>query len=202
VKALALALYLAAAPLAAFAADEAHEGGHAEAHDAAAEAAHRKEFTYEVINLVLLIGALVYFARKPVQDYLATRRDTIAKNIASSEQLLRDAEQRLAEWNAKAARLDADVATILDSTRKSAEAEKAAILADAEATAARIRQSATGVVERELRAARESLRGEAAELAVTLAAQLLREQVTADDRSRLVDEFVARVESGATGGAR
>lgn len=198
-KAFVFALLLGLAPFAAFAAEDAHEGAHASGHDAAAEAAHKREFTYEVINLAILIAALVYFARKPVQSYLATRRDTIAKNIASSEQLLKDAERKLGEWNEKAARLDADVAAILESTRKSAETEKARILVDAEATAARIRQNATGVALRELRAARETLRKEAAELAVSLAGKLLREQVNAADRDRLADEFIAKIESGAGG---
>jgi F-type H+-transporting ATPase subunit b len=192
VRAFALALLLCLAPLGTLAAEEGHgEGGH----DAAAEAEHLKHFTYEWLNLAILIGVLGYFARKPIGAYLAARRDAIAKNIASSEQLLRDAERRLAEWNAKAARLDADVAEILESTRKSAEVEKAAILADAEATAERIRQSATGVVDRELRAARGALREEAAELAVQLAGRLLREQTTDADRNRLVDEFIAKIES-------
>ena len=198
-KAFVFALLLGLAPFAAFAAEDAHEGAHASGHDAAAEAAHKREFTYEVINLAILIAALVYFARKPVQSYLATRRDTIAKNIASSEQLLKDAERKLGEWNDRAARLDADVEAILESTRKSAETEKSRILVDAEATAARIRQNATGVVERELRAAREGLREEAAELAVSLAGKLLREQVNAADRDRLADEFIAKIESGAGG---
>lgn len=198
-RAFVFALLLGLAPFTAFAAEEAHEGAHASSHDIAAEAAHKREFTYEVINLAILIAALVYFARKPVQSYLATRRDTIAKNIASSEQLLKDAERKLGEWNEKAARLDADVEAILESTRKSAETEKARILVDAEATAARIRQNATGVVERELRAARETLRKEAAELAVSLAGKLLREQVNAADRDRLADEFIAKIESGAGG---
>ena len=198
-RAFVFALLLGLAPFTAFAAEEAHEGAHASSHDTAAEAAHKREFTYEVINLAILIAALVYFARKPVQSYLATRRDTIAKNIASSEQLLKDAERKLGEWNDRAARLDADVEAILESTRKSAETEKSRILVDAEATAARIRQNATGVVERELRAAREGLREEAAELAVSLAGKLLREQVNAADRDRLADEFIAKIESGAGG---
>ncbi len=195
-KALALAFLLALLPLGAGA-----EGAPEGEHSAAEEAAHRKEFIYEWVNLLLLAGVLLWVGRKPVQEYLGARRNAIAKNIASSEQLLHEAEQKLAEWNAKAARLDADVNEILSATRKSAEAERAAILADAEATASRVRQSAAGVVERELRAARESLRAEAAELAVSLAAQLLREQVNADDRNRLVDEFIAKVEGGP-GGAR
>ena len=198
-RALALALLLGLAPLTAFAAEEAHESAHAGGHDAAAEAAHKREFTYEVINLAILIAVLVYFARKPVQAYLTTRRDAIAKNIASSEKLLKDAERKLGEWNAKAARLDADVAAILDSTRKSAETEKATILADAETTAVRIRQGAASVVDRELRSAREKLREEAAELAVVLAGKLLRERVNAGDRDRLADEFIAKIESDAGG---
>jgi F-type H+-transporting ATPase subunit b len=190
VKSLALALLLALAPASVLAAQE----GHGE-HDAEAAAEHRKEVVYEWINLAILAAVLGYFARKPVSEYLATRRDAIAKNIASSEQLLRDAERKLAEWNAKAAQLDADVTAILDSTRRAAEAEKAAILADAEATASRIRQSATGVVDRELRAARGALRKEAAELAVTLAGSLLQQHTTDADRGRLVDEFIAKIES-------
>ncbi len=189
-RALAFACLLALAPLGALAAEDAHDAGH----DAAAAAEHAKEVAYEWINLAILAAVLGYFARKPVRDYLAARRETIAKNIASSEQLLQDAEAKLAEWNARAARLDADVQAILESTRKSAEVEKAAILADAEATASRIRQSAGGVVERELRAARVALRKEAAELAVTLAGSLLQQHTTEADRSRLVDEFIAKVE--------
>jgi F-type H+-transporting ATPase subunit b len=196
VKALALALLLGMAPFAAFAEEAEHAGGH----DAAAEAGHQKEFLYEWLNLVLLIAVLGYFARKPVSEYLATRRDTITKNIASSEQLLKDAERKLAEWNDKAARLDADVATILESTRRSAEAEKASILAAAEATATRIRQGAGGIVDRELRTARVVLRQEAAELAVTLAGSLLQQHTTDADRNRLVDEFIAKIESGSGAG--
>ncbi len=163
--------------------------------DAAAAAEHMKEFTYEWVNVVILVAVLGYFARKPVAEFLATRRDTIAKNIASSEQLLKDAERRLAEWNEKAARLDADVQAILESTRKTADAEKAAIIADAEATASRIRQGAAGVVDRELRTARVALRKEAAELAVTLAGSLLQQHTSDADRNRLVDEFIAKIES-------
>lgn len=188
-KAFLLAILLGLAPLVAFASEEAHGPAHA------ANAEHMKEFAYEWLNVAILVAALIYFARKPVGEYLGSRRDTISKNIASSEQLLKESERKLAEWNDKATRLDADVASILESTRKSAEADKAAILADAEATASRIRQSASGVVERELRTARVALRKEAAELAVTLAGSLLREHTSDADRSRLVDEFIAKIES-------
>ena len=79
--------------------------------------------------------------------------------------------------------------------RAQAENERDRLLADARAAAERIRRDAQLAVEQEARSAREALRNEAAEMAVRLAGDLLKRQVTDADRSRLVDEFVERVES-------
>ena len=62
------------------------------------------------------------------------------------------------------------------------------------AGADRIQRTARTAIDQELRRAKEVLRGEAAELAVDLAAGMLRDRVTDEDRARLVDEFIARVE--------
>lgn len=151
---------------------------------------------WEVGNLLLLLTVLVLLARKPVLAYLADRRQTIQDDLASSEQLLQEAEERLSEWSAKAARLDADVADIRRLARERAEAERTRILADAEASADRIRRDASATIDREVQRARHALREEAADLAMKLAEEQLRQQVNDGDRSRLVDEFVNRVASG------
>jgi F-type H+-transporting ATPase subunit b len=161
---------------------------------AASADGHGGDMFWQVLNVVLLLAVLIYFARKPVLSYLAERRDTIAKNLEGSAQLLAEAERRLGEWNDKAANLDREVVSIRDATRRAAEAERDRILADAQVTAERIRRSAGAVVERELQQARERLRGEAADLAVELAAKILREQVNDGDRTRLVDEFIGHIE--------
>jgi F-type H+-transporting ATPase subunit b len=175
--AIALLLTLAASPAAA-ASEDGHGGG----------------LFWQVLNVALLVAVLFYFARKPVLGYLAGRRDEIAKNLESSSELLAESERRLAEWSRKAADLDREAASIRDATRRAAEAERDRILADARVTAERIRQSAGAVAERELRLGRETLRREAADLAVELAAKILREQVNDGDRTRLLDEFIGRVE--------
>jgi F-type H+-transporting ATPase subunit b len=163
---------------------------------AASEGGHGGGLFWQVVNVVLLLAVLVYFARKPVLAYLANRRDTIAKNLESSAELLAESERRLAEWSRKAAQLDQEVASIREATRRAAEAERDRMLADARVSADRIRQSASAVADRELRLAREALRREAADLAVELAARILREQVNDADRTRLVDEFIGRIEQG------
>ena len=157
---------------------------------------------WEWVNLLLLVAALVYFARTPVRNYLASRRTGIESDLQHADQLLRDAEGRLAEWNARAARLEGEVDEIKRFARESAEQEGARIVADARASAERIRRDAASAVEREGARARTRLRAETAELAVVAAESILKDQVQAADGDRLFDEFLTRIEQAPAPGAR
>jgi F-type H+-transporting ATPase subunit b len=148
------------------------------------------------LNLALLVAALVYFARRPVQDFFAARGSRIRGDIDGAAQLLADAEARHAQGQRKLAELDRELAGIREMAKQRAEAERDHILADAKLAAERIRGDARAAVDQELRRAREDLRREAADLAIELAAQTLRAGVTDADRSRLVDEFIDTIERG------
>jgi F-type H+-transporting ATPase subunit b len=153
---------------------------------------------WHALNLALLVGIIVYLARKPLFGYLHERRQTIEEGIESARAELARAEQRLAEWKQRVGTLDAELAEIRRAVLEQAEAERARILADAEAAAERIGRDAVAAVDQELRVARERLRAEAAELAVRLAAEQLERTATDADRERLVDEFVHRVEAASS----
>jgi len=157
-------------------------------------------FFWEWLNLLTLVAVLFFLARKPVMSYLADRRARIESDLASASKLLGDAEASLADWNARAARLDDEAAEIRRAARDAAEHERERILTDARAVAERIQRDAHSALERELQRARARLRTEVGDLAIELAEKLLREQVQGADRARLVDEFVAHLEQGA--GAR
>jgi F-type H+-transporting ATPase subunit b len=149
---------------------------------------------YPIINFVLLIAALVYFARKPVLKFFNDRRGEIQTDLKKSSDLLREAEQKFATWQRKLAELDRELEEIREMSRKRAESEREHIIADATATAERIRADATAAIEQELRRSRGVLREEAADLALELAENLLRNQVNDGDRERLVGEFIERIE--------
>lgn len=169
----------------------------ATAHAAVGEAGPAR-FVWEIVNLLLLLAVLFFVARKPVVGYFGERRRAVAQNMESAERLLGDAEARLAEWSARAERLEEEVAQIKSSARRAAEQEREAILAEARATAERIRRSAGADVERELLLAKAELRREVVELAVELAGSVLREKLADADRARLFDDFVSRVEAEET----
>jgi F-type H+-transporting ATPase subunit b len=162
----------------------------------AAEEGGAADFWWKLFNFTLLVVVLVVVARKPVLNALAERRGAIQRNLEASEKLLAESQQKLAELSAKTERLDADVEEIKAATRRSAEKQKEVILADAAAAAERMRAAARGIVEREVRRAREELRAETITLASDLARQLLEREVNEADRGRLVEEFITRLERG------
>jgi F-type H+-transporting ATPase subunit b len=112
----------------------------------------------------------------------------------------RRAEERYSKWQRRLVDLEAELESIRDTARERAEREREQIVGDARAAAERIKHDARSAVEQELRRAREQLRDEASQLAVELAAEVLRDQVTTQDRERLLDEFIQRIEQ--TGPAR
>ena len=164
---------------------------------AAEEGGHGGGFAtlvYHGINLLLLVAVIVWFARRPILAFMAERRAGVVQNIETSEQLLREARSRLDEWQRRLANLDAELREVREASARLAEVEREEILREARALAERIRADARAAVQQEVERARAELRREAADLAVEIATELLREQVADDDRERLVDEFVETLE--------
>jgi F-type H+-transporting ATPase subunit b len=183
---------LLAAPAVALAAGGGEHGGEG----------HGGNALWHAVNLILLVGVLVYVGRKPLQEFFSGRRREIEANLQRSAALLAEAESRLGEWNRRMQRLDQEVEEIRQGARERAAAERDRILADAQVAAERVRRDAGAAIDQETRRARNELRQEATALALDLASDLLRQRMTAEDRTRLVDEFIQKVESSPAGAAR
>ena len=176
-----LAALLTAAALPAFAADDGHGGG-------------GKELFFQALNLAILLGVLVSSAPTPLKAFFAARRTQIKGDVDAAAALLGDAETRYAEWQRRLIDLDNESETIRSDGRRRAEEEAQGILAEAQAAAERIHRDAEAAVEQELRRAQARLREEAATLATEMAERILKEQLGAADKERLMDEFSTRVE--------
>jgi F-type H+-transporting ATPase subunit b len=173
---LSAALLLLAAPASA-----ASEGG-------------SSDFGWQVFNFVLLVVVLLVVTRKPIQSYLEDRRNGIMTSLSEAAALQREAEVNYSRWQRQLVELDQRIDEIRSTAEERAERESTQILTDARATAERIKRDATAAIESELRRAQARLRAETSELAIELAAGILREQVNDADRDRLLDEFISRIE--------
>ena len=154
------------------------------------------ELFFQLFNFAILIGVIIYFARKPVQAYLGERRGQIQGDLESAASLLTAAEERHEEIQRKLNELQSEIEALQEVARQRAEEESERILAEAQRSADRIHSDASAAIEQELARAQRELRSEAAGLAVDMAAEILSQQVGEPDRERLLDEFIERVEDG------
>jgi F-type H+-transporting ATPase subunit b len=181
------------------AASLAHASGAAEK----SQAEIVRETLWQAFNLVVILALMIYFGRKPISDFFTSRRQGIQTQLSQAADLLSQAEHRNSELQRRLVDLSAELDSIRESSSRRAEEEAMRILAEARATADRIRRDAQTAVAQEVRRAQATLREEAADLALELAAKKLQSGVTESDRDRLVDEFITRVQpTTAGGGAR
>ena len=152
------------------------------------------EAVWQAVNLVIILGVLVYFGRAPIQAYFASRHATIKNELTEAADLLTQAEHRNSELQRRLVDLNSELEGIRESANARAEDEAEKILADARASAERIRNDAKAAAAQELSRAQLELRKEAANIAMDLAAQKLSQNVADPDRDRLMDEFITRIE--------
>jgi len=151
-----------------------------------------KQLGLAALNFGILVFVLVRFAGKPIRDFMYQRSQAIRRQLAEARAELDAAQAELASLRTRMERMSHEAAGLLASAQEQAEAEGTRLCARAEETAERIRQEAQRVAAVEVERARRVLREEAVTLATSMAAELLREQLSDADDARLVDEFIDR----------
>jgi len=144
-----------------------------------------------LLDAAVLYAFLFRVAKKPLRNALKNRKATILRGMDEAARMKRDAERRLVQYEEKLSRIEEEVERVRREMRESAEAERVRILADARARRERMEQDAQLLVQQELAAARDSLRGEMVAAAMSSAAQAVKGRLKADDQQRLADEYLA-----------
>ncbi len=162
-------------------------GGHAES------GVILKDFLYRCLSFVLMVGLVAYFVTKPIRKGLKDRTVEIEKTLADAQAAKEAAEAKHREYSEKLAKATEEIGSITASIRREGELERGKILTAAKDMAVKIEEEAENKASSVVAKARIELRQEAANLAVELAEDMLRKQVSADDQKRLVDEYMQKV---------
>lgn len=152
-----------------------------------------KDFIYRVLNFGVTFGLLAYFVTKPIRKGLAGRREGIEKSLEQARAAREEAEAKFAEYDGKLNKAAAEIEEIYASIRREGEMEREKILANAREMAEKIKAEAEKAAANEISKARADLRREAAALAISIAEDLLKKNVTGQDQARLVDEYMQKV---------
>jgi F-type H+-transporting ATPase subunit b len=150
-------------------------------------------FIVQLVVFMVLVSVTVKFIWPPMIKALDERSQKIADGLAAAErgkQELAEANQRVevelarsrAENQTRLGDVERQAAMLIEEAKKTAEAEKARILAEARAEA-----------DQEMQRARETLRGQVAALAVSGAEQILKREINPAAHAQLLSQLEAQL---------
>lgn len=151
-------------------------------------------FVGRVFNLAVVVGLLVWLVRRPLANFYASRSASIREQLADAQRARAEAETKLAEIESRMSHLDQELAEMKAAAEKDAEREYKRLADTADEEARKIIGKAREEIDGITREAYLDLKARAAELAVSLAEQKLKGQITDEDRRRLFENFRADLE--------
>lgn len=156
---------------------------------------------FHLLNLLILVGVLVWFGRKPIGAFLRDRELGIRKELEDAAGVEAEARSRYQELEQRLAGFEDEVAKMRADAEHMAEVERQEAEKRAQEAAGRIADAAERAIRDETARATRTLRAEAVELAVQLAEDTLRKEVQSNDRERLARAFLDTLQAdGGTHG--
>lgn len=149
--------------------------------------------TYRVMCFVVLVGALVYFLKKPVAKFLNQRIEHIKDDLDTLELKKKEAEEALAGYRLQLAEMDKEAVKIQEEYKKQGEAARELIIKEAEVSAAKIKEQARNAIEEEFVRAKQKLQAEIMEVALEKAEALIKDRIRPEDHERLTAEYIKKV---------
>lgn len=184
---------------------DAHAGGHS--HDpghgnAGASLLDPGELSadlaiYTFVVFLLLLTLLGKLAWPSIAAALVEREKRIEGSIADAEAMHAEAKDMLAQHEAKLATAADEVRELLDEARRDAEHTKTQIIAEAKQLAGQERDRAVRDVDLAAERAMHKLVETSANMAVDLAGQVVKQNITPDQQAALVREALSKLASSS-----
>jgi F-type H+-transporting ATPase subunit b len=154
-----------------------------------------KDWLWPIINFAILVFVLVKFGRKPIKEFFRNRTEMIEKSLKEAQEAKELAQKTLNEVRERLDNTDNEIEQILGSARKSGEKEKKAIIAEGERIKAKILDQAKANIDFELQKAKETIKSDAALMALELAEKQIRDKLGQKEQEALIDDYIKRLEA-------
>lgn len=144
-----------------------------------------------LINLVIIVGVLIYFGRGFLGKTLTDRRSQIESAIREAEQRKQKAAAALAEQQQKLAQAQAEAARIRAAAEESAKAAREAILVQAEEDIERMKASAAQDLNSQQERIIRELRQQVVAMAMQRVEGQLKSGLSQTAQQQLIDRSIA-----------
>jgi F-type H+-transporting ATPase subunit b len=152
-----------------------------------------RDVTYQAVNLTILLLVLVYYLKQPVKNFLIERRGIIGNEIDDAQKTIAEAKKIHAEYEEKLKHLDAEIKSLKESIKEQGEVERKEILRQAAIASEKIRAEARESIELESARARRAIQSQAITLAIDIAEDLIKQNLSSSDKDKMIEKFVERM---------
>lgn len=153
-----------------------------------------KAIIFAAINLMILLGILTYFLRKPTKEFFASRSALIKKSMDEAKELRDAAQFKYDEYEKRLQGIDAEMKALIEQLKSDGKLERGRIIKAAEEQVGLLQETSGRIMTQELLKAKEELKREAVNLAAELAEELVRKNMTPEDQRRLVEQYLSKME--------
>lgn len=151
------------------------------------------DFAFKVLNFVVLMALLVYFAKKPLANMLRGAAEGARSELETAREAARAAEAELAGQKSRIENLEADLARLRDEAREESRIESARLIEEARAQGERIKAQIHLQVEQEFNKARAELKRQLADQTIQLAEAQIEEQLDGVRREALAGAAIQQM---------
>ncbi len=146
-----------------------------------------------LVNFGILVGVLVYFLKSPVVSYLVTRGAQIRQELVTASEMRTAAAAQLAEIQTRMATLPGELDALRTQGAADVKSEQGRIAEAAAHERERLLTQTRREIDTRLRIAKRELTEHAAALAVQVAEQRIKREITPDDQVRLIDRYSSQL---------
>jgi len=147
------------------------------------------------VNFAILAGTLFYFLHSPIRTYLAGRSRQIRSDLVNAAEMRQAAAAQIEEIERKMKALPAELEALRVQGAEEIAAEEARIAAAAATERNRLLEQARREIDVQVRIAERELVSHAADLAVGVAADRIKKNITDEDQKRLIDRYVQQLKA-------
>ena len=141
-------------------------------------------------SFLLLIFLVKKYAWGNITSVLDERAEKISSDIDGAEEARKKAEDLASKREAELAGSRTEAKTIIENAKETAEKSKADILAEAKLEAGRLKEKANQEIAQNKAEALQSVKGEVADLTISLAGKIITQNLDSQAHKELIDQYI------------
>ena len=141
-------------------------------------------------SFLLLIFLVKKYAWGNISSILDERAEKISSDIDGAEEARKKAEELASKREAELAGSRTEAKTIIENAKETAEKSKADILAEAKLEAGRLKEKANQEIAQNKAEALQSVKGEVADLTISLAGKIISQNLDGHAHKELIDQYI------------